>query len=240
MSDVFSEVEEEVRRERWTRLARQWGPWIGGAIAAVLLGVGGWQLYRAQGVRAAQDISSEFAAAQQKLEGGDAKGAAEAFAALQSRGPAAYRQLSGMERAAALVGSGDLQGALAGFDAVAAETNDPILRETARLRAAYIVADTQDFTAVQTRVQPIIDAGGPISYLARELLAVEAWEAGQFDLARQTYEELNLAFDAPEAMRQRASLALQIIGHAPHADADETPAAAGQTNAPAAPQGEKE
>ena len=63
-------------------------------------------------------------------------------------------------------------------------------------------------------------ATGRISYLARELLGVEAWEAGENDLARDTLENLTLAFDAPEAVRQRAQLALSVIGPAPATPAD--------------------
>jgi hypothetical protein len=49
---------------------------------------------------------------------------------------------------------------------------------------------------------------------------MEAWEAGQNDLARDTLEALTLAFDAPEAVRQRAQVALSVIGPAPQTSAD--------------------
>jgi hypothetical protein len=101
------------------------------------------------------------------------------------------------------------------------------MRETAQLRAAYIAAETQDFSALQTRLQPIIDSGSRLSYLARELLAIEAWEAGQNDIARDALENLTLAFDAPEGVRQRAQVALSVIGPAP--ESPETPAASAAT-----------
>jgi hypothetical protein len=99
----------------------------------------------------------------------------------------------------------------------------------ARLRAAYLAAETQDFPALRARVQPIIEAGGPISYLARELLGVEAWEAGQFELARQTFQSLSDAFQTPDSVRQRAQLALAVLGPG---------AAAPRASGPGAPAGE--
>jgi hypothetical protein len=97
------------------------------------------------------------------------------------------------------------------------------------LRAAYIAAETQDFAAVQARLQPLIEAGGPISFPARELLGVEAWEAGQFDLARQTFQGLSDAFQTPDSVRQRAQLALAVLG--PGAEQAESPAQAGAAGA---------
>jgi hypothetical protein len=125
-----------------------------------------------------------------------------------------------VQHAAVLQHQGDLDGALAGFDAAAERANDPVMRDTIRLRAAYIAAETQDFAALQTRLEPLLESDSRISYLAKELLAVEAWEAGQLDIARDTLENLSLAFDAPEPVRQRAQLALSGIGQAPATSAD--------------------
>jgi hypothetical protein len=137
-----------------------------------------------------------------------------------------------MERAALLAIEGDLEAALAEFDAAAESASDPTLRESAQIRAAYIAAETQDFAALRTRVQPLIDSDSRVSYLARELLAIEAWEAGDRALARETLQELTLAFEAPDTVRQRAQVALGVIG-----PGEETPAD-GAAEAPAPSEGE--
>jgi hypothetical protein len=232
---LIREVDEEVRRDRARKLFERYGPWLAGALAAVLLGVGGWRLFEAWSVQRARAQAEEFAQAQGLLRAGDAKTAATAFGALAGQGPAIYRDMAKMERAAALAAGGDLQGALKGFDAAAQGARDPIVRDMARLRAAYLAAETQDFPAVQRRLQPLIDAGGPISFLARELLGVEAWEAGRFDLARQTFESLSDAFQTPDSIRQRAQLALAVLGPGAPADAAR---AAPATGAPRAPGGD--
>jgi hypothetical protein len=167
------------------------------------------------------------------LREGDLEGAAAAFSDLREKGPRTYRVMARMEHAAVLQAQGDLDGALAEFDAAAEATNDPILRETAQLRAAYIAAETQDFTAIQARLQPLIDDGGRLSYLAQELLAIEAWEAGETDLARQTLENLTLAVDAPQAVQRRAQIALSVVGPAPAT-------AEGAADAPAPSEGDNE
>jgi hypothetical protein len=129
-----------------------------------------------------------------------------------------------MEHAAILAQEGDLEGAIAGFDSAAEIAPDQVMRESAQIRAAYIAADTQDFPALRTRLQPLIDSDTRVSYLAKELLAIEAWEAGETELARQTFDQLTLAFEAPDSLRQRAQIALSVLGPAPAAATPETPA----------------
>lgn len=222
MTDIFEDVEEQVRQDRYAVWAKRYGPWALGALALIIVGVGGWQGYEYFSTQSARSQAVEFAAAQQKAREGDMAGALPEFERMSANGPQSYRAMAMMERAAILQAQGDLQGALAQFDAAAEAAPDPLMEDAARIRAAYIVADTQDFQAVQTRLKPLIESDRQVSYLARELLGIEAWESGDLALARSTLEAITLAFDAPETVRQRVQLALSVIGPAP----DEAPAAA--------------
>ena len=229
----FQEVEESVRQDQYVALARKYGVFVIAAIALVLAGVGGWRLYQGWETNQARQASESFAAAQKLIEGGNVKGGAAAFEQMSRTAPKIYRLMARMQHAQALEAEGDLTGALAEFDAVAGDASDPIMRDSARMRAAYLVAETQDLAAVQARVTPIIQAGGAMAPMARELLGVKAWEAGRLELARDTLQTLTLAFDAPDSVRQRAQLALTVIG-APAAPA--APAAAPAQSSGAAKQ----
>lgn len=232
-SDSFiQEVDESLRRDQLTVLARRYGPYIIGAFVVFLIAVAGWQFWRDQQVRSARAQSEAFAAAQELAREGNLAEAKTEFARLSETGPRTYRVMSRMEHAAILTVEGDLEAALAEFDRAAETAGDPVVRQTAQLRAAYIAAETQDFEALQQRLQPLIESDTRLSYLARELLAIEAWEAGQNDLARDTLENLSLAFEAPDGVRQRAQVALSVIGPAPAASAD------GANDAPAPSEGE--
>jgi hypothetical protein len=131
-----------------------------------------------------------------------------------------------LEYGAVLQAQGDLTGALAAFDKAATEASDPTMRESAQLRAAYLAAETQDFDAINRRLQPMLNSHTRLSYLAQELLAVQAWKAGKMDVARNTLQNLSLAFSAPESVRQRAQQYLAVIGPAPAQPAPTTPAPA--------------
>jgi hypothetical protein len=215
-TDTFvQEVDESLRQDRALSLARQYGPVLLAGAVALILGLIGWQWWQAHRLDSARTQSEAYAAAQELAQANNLDAAKAEFERLSGEGPDVYRVMARMEHAAVLQVQGDLDGALREFDAAAESARDPLMRETAQLRAALIAAETQDFDAVQTRLQPLIGSETRISYLARELLGIEAWEAGQNDLARDTLENLTLAFDAPEAVRQRAQFALSVIGPAP-------------------------
>ena len=44
MVDVFDEVEEELRQERYHALLRKWGPWVPGGAVTIVAGVAGYQI----------------------------------------------------------------------------------------------------------------------------------------------------------------------------------------------------
>jgi hypothetical protein len=232
-TDSFvQEVDESLRQDRIMALARRYGLWVAGAFVVALLGVSGWMLWKDQTLKASRAHAEEYAAAQRMAREGNLEGAKAEFERLTGDGPEVYRVMARMEHAALVALEGDLQAAVTEFDQAAEEADDPLMREMAQLRAAYLVAETQDFAALQARLQPLIESESRLSYLARELLAIEAWEAGDNDLARDTLENLTLAFDAPETVRERAQIALAVIGPAPAASAD------GAVDAPAPSEGE--
>lgn len=223
-TDSFvNEVQEKMREERMLALAKTYGPWLIGLFALFIVGLGGWQGWRAYSTNQARQTADAYVAAQELAREGNLAGAKTAFEELSREGPHAYRVMAQMERAAILAEQGDLEAALTAFDAAAEASRDPLMRQTAQLRAAYIAADTQDFEALQTRLAPLVEGTTRISYLARELLAIEAWEANRLDIARSTLEGLSLAFDAPESVRNRAQIALAVIGPAPATEAPPAP-----------------
>ncbi|MEZ5961560.1 MAG: tetratricopeptide repeat protein [Hyphomonadaceae bacterium] len=233
-TDSFvNEVDESLRQDRMLTFAKKYGPLLVGVFALFIFALAGWQGWKAWQVNSAREHAVEFSAAQELAAAGNFAEAKTEFERLSNEGPRVYRAMAQMERAAILVQEGDLEAALAGFDAAAEAAPDQTMRESAQIRAAYIAADIQDFPALRTRLQPLIDSGTRIQYLAKELLAVEAWEAGETQLARETMEQLTLAFEAPDSMRQRAQIALSVMGPAP-----ETETPADGANAPAPSEGE--
>lgn len=233
MTDAFEEVEETIRRERIADSIRKYGPAVAAAIALVVVGILGFEAWRNWRAEQAGGYAVEMSKAQDLLQAGKTDEALKGFKDVAAKGAGGYKSLALMEVAGILTAKGDL--ALAGktYEEAAAKAEDPIVRDSALLRAAYLAAETEPYAALEARVKPLIDKTSAYAYLARELLGFEALKAGNPAKAREHFEFLTLALDAPEGVRQRAQSALAMLGPAetpakPAAAAAQKPASDGK------------
>ena len=224
MSDIFEEVEEARRQETLAALWKKYGAVAVAGVVILLLGVGGYGAYRSWNEAASMDASEEFVELQ-KLATTDPASAAPKLEAFAKTAHGGYKALAEMERAGALQAEGDLPGAIKAFEHAATLANDTTIKQSAQLRAAYIAAESENLAALDARVKPLVDGGGAFGFLARELIGVEAYEAGDYTRARTEFTYLDAAFDAPQGVRQRAQRFLAVLGPAPE----------GETKTPAAP-----
>lgn len=241
-TDSFvQQVEEEVRREQWSKFWKRWGVWIGAGLASIILGVAAFEVYKAVSQSGAAGAGEQFTTAQARVAEGKTDEAQAIFKQLSESGPNAYRVAALAERAAGLERNGQLEDAAKAFQEAARLADSPALKQSAELRAAYIAAEFEAFPALEARLKPLIDAGGPFSFAARELLAVEAAEAGKTDVAEREFTFIRDAIDAPTSLQQRAAqflLALMPTTPGPAA-APAAPSPATTPAPPAAPAGDK-
>jgi hypothetical protein len=219
VTDAFEEVEEGLRRDQYTNFFKRYAAWLIGAVVAVLVGIGGYQVFQGWQKRQSGGYADEMAAAQALLVGGKAAEAQKQFEAIAARAPAGYKTMALLQAGAARATQNDLKGALANFDNAAAAAPTKAYKDMARLKAAYVAADVEDFAKLEARVKPLIDEAGPFSFQARELIAVQALANGDEARARKEFEFLSVALDAPETIRQRAELSLTALGPKPAAPA---------------------
>jgi hypothetical protein len=109
--------------------------------------------------------------------------------------------------------AGDLQGAEALWNAVAADSSaDPLLRDFASLMATGRDLDHGDPAQLEARLKPLADPTNAWSSLAREQLAMLDLRQGRVDEARKTLQALSIDIDAPAGLRARASALLTGLG----------------------------
>src|SRR6185312_1594347 len=94
VSDIFQEVDEEVRREQLKKLWERYGVFLIAACVLLVVAVGGWRTYEWWEAKKAAEASSDFQAAVALSAEGKNKEAEEAFAKLASSGTASYRMLA--------------------------------------------------------------------------------------------------------------------------------------------------
>ena len=211
MADAFYEVDEQLRAARLKTLFRRSWPYAAGVLALVLVAalcVWGWSAYQ---TAAEGRDSQRYADGLALLAAGDLSGGRAKFAALAQDGTPTYRALALMQEAGIRLKADDAPGAVGLFDQAAAVAHDPITRDAAKLRAAFLVMDTAPYDQVRARLQPLSGSGQPFAVLAREGLAVAELASGRTAQAKGDFEVLSLSSDVSDASRARANAALGMI-----------------------------
>lgn len=219
MADIFDEVEESLRQDRYSVMLRRYGPLIAAVMVAIVLGVAGREVWTGLQERAAHRASDAYAAAEAAAASGDFEAAMAQFSDLAESGTGGYRALSKMQEAAAAVSLGSHEEAARLYDSAAQDASDPLLADLARLKAAYLVADTIELSALEARLAPLMAQGAPYESLARELVGAKAFAVGDYAKAREAYSYLTVSLEAPGGVQARAQAAVAAIDAAQAASA---------------------
>ncbi len=213
MSDIFREVDEDVRSKEVETLLRRYGPILLGA-AVLLVGLYGgysyWQIHKDNVQGRAGD---QLIAGMEALDDGNRELALETFETLAESGPSGYRLLGGFQLAATQRDSGDLPAALATYDQIAANgAFETTYRDLARIYGGYIVVgmDATNYDELSTRLGAVASGSSVWRYHALELLGFAALQSGDYDLAQTHLSQITDDSNAPAGISRRADELLNV------------------------------
>ena len=247
MVDVFEQVEEELRSDRYKRLARTWLPVVGGVLLVALIAAlvfWGWDSLQTS---KADKASIAYDRGIQSLQANNPVGADAAFAQAAKDGNGAYKSMALMQRAGIAVEANRIPDAIRMLDDAAKASGDPLLSDAAALKSAWLAMDTETLAQVEARLTPLTKDNRPLSVFAIEALAMARLQNGQVAPAREALLLLKNGLDTPDMVGQRAELAIAAIDSGAAADLKKIveaqrnlpvvqagpPAAAAQSGAPA-------
>jgi hypothetical protein len=211
VSDIFSEVDEEVRREQLNRLWQRYGNYLVALCVLIVVGVGAWRGYEYWQAKKAAEAGTAFEQAVTLAEAGKHQEAEAAFAKIAADGTAGYRVLAGLREAAELAHT-DGKAAVAAYDKIASDTSDGLaIRDLATVRASFLLVDTAPYSELQTRLEPLTAAARPFRHSAREILALSAWKAGDMAAARRWTDAIMSDPQTPPGTRSRAEVLSELL-----------------------------
>lgn len=212
MTDIFQEVDEEVRAERYKKLWQKYGWVVVTAAVLLVIGVGGYEGYKAYRMDQQLEESTRYASGLAAVESGNAQQGIAELSALAAEGSYGYAGLAAFEAARARVESGDAEGGVAAYRAIVEDGSvDSSLRAMARLLAVMHDLDQGDPAALQSELEPT-QAGNAFRPAALELSALLALRQGDQAAARARYTEIADDPAAPQGMRTRAAQMLTGLG----------------------------
>jgi hypothetical protein len=210
VSELFDEVDEDVRRDQLKKLWEQYSIYIVAVALLIIAGVGGWRGYQYLEAQKAAEAGAAFDKAVELSEANKHSEAEAAFTDLAAKAPSGYRMLARL-RAAAEAANRDPKAAAKMYDDIAADRSiGAPEQELARIRAAGLLVDGSSYPDMLQRLEPATAPGATYRHSARELLALSAFRAGDTAAARKWLDLIANDGETPPSLRSRAE-ALQAL-----------------------------
>ena len=198
MTDLFEEVEEQLRSDQYKRLARRALPWVLGIVGLALagtLGYWGWDTWRTQ----------------QTAKAGDRAKATTLWTEISKSQAPAYKALALMHLAGDAERANKRAEAVKLYDEAAEASPDPVIGDAARLKSAFALLDTAPLSETEARLKPLMEEGKPYRIQAREALAFAKLNAGDAKGARGDFVLISQSLDASQGAQSRAQAAIGLI-----------------------------
>jgi hypothetical protein len=214
VSDIFTEVDEEVRREQLKKLWDKYGNYAIALIVLIVLGVGGYRGWDWYQTKKAAEAGAVYDNASDLADQGKLAEAETAFAKVVAEGTPGYRALARL-RAAAAMAERDRAAAVAAYDAIASDSSvDRTLQELAGVRAGLLLVDSASPGDLTKRLEPLAQAGGAFRHTARELLALSALRANDTATAKKWIDLALGDADLPQGIRSRLDMLTTLVEEA--------------------------
>jgi hypothetical protein len=200
VTDIFREVEEDVRRERIQKIWQAYGSYIVAAVALLFLGIGAWQVWDRHQQQERAKVAAAFIAAQRIS---NPQAAASAFADIARTAPRGYASVARLSEAGAMMASGQQSSAIDLYKQIARDDSGAI-GMVARLRAAWALADSASRDQLQDLLRPLNQPGSAWRQVAQEVLAYADYRAMDIKSAQTKFAALAADPQAPDSLRRRA------------------------------------
>ena len=211
MSELFDEVDEDVRRDQLKKLWEKYSLLIIAVAILIVASVGGWRGYQYLEAKRAAEAGAAFDKAVELSEANKHTEAEAAFADLAAKAPFGYRVLARL-RMAAEVASRDPQAAAKLFDEIAADRSVGVAeQDLARVRAAQLLLESTSYPNMKTRLEASAAPGATFRHTARELLALSAWRANDAAATQQWLDMIANDGETPPSLRSRAEALQELL-----------------------------
>jgi hypothetical protein len=211
VSDIFHEVDEEVRREQLKKLWDRYSIYLIALAVLIVGGIGAWRGYEYWLGKKAAAAGAAFEAAAALSEQGKHAEAEAAFAKVVAEAPQGYRVLARFRAAAALAQVKPADAVTAYDDLSADASIGPTWQDLAVVRAGMILVDSAPFAEMRRRLEPLAEPNRTFRHTARELLALSAWHNHDITAARRYIDMIATDAETPTGTRARVDVLSALI-----------------------------
>ena len=207
MSDIFQEIDEDLRQDKAARLWKAYGKYLVSLAIFIILAIAGYRFIEHRNEENREQASELYELASEAGRSGDKNAAIELFSDDRFDETIGYAIISKFKKAALAKSNNDLEGmAIVLKEIITNEEIPRYLRDLARLK---LFASDNDNNISQ--LDALIAGDGAWKFLALELKGGIELEGGNLKKARSIFEELTNGANTPNNLRRRTSEILKAL-----------------------------
>lgn len=209
MSDIFQEVDEEVRRDKALEFWTKYQNVVLGVAVLIVLGTASYRFWQYRQTQAAESAGAQFQVAIRLDAQNKPDEAAAVLARLQADAPRGYAALSRFVEASITLKK-DPKAGIAAYDALTTDASlDALMRDAAKLRAGLARVDAGETDAAKAALESLTN--GAYRGTARLTLASMAISARDYAGAARRLDEVIADVETPQADRRTAQTLQGLI-----------------------------
>lgn len=206
------EVNEELRSDQFKTAWQRYGRYVIALAVLIVVGTAGERIWTYWQESQASASGDRFLVAIDLAKANKAEEALAGLESLEKDGFSAYPVLARMRAASLKAEKGDSAGAVADYQAIAADSAIPSsLQDVAHLRAGWLLADTAKYEQVSAEVEGLTATTNPLRHSAREVLGIAAYQNGDFKRAKEWFTAIANDNQTPANVGRRAQMLLDVI-----------------------------
>ena len=207
MSDIFQEIDEDLRQDKAARLWKAYGKYLIALAIFIILAIASYRFIEHTNEKEREQTSELYELASEAGRTVDKQAAIELFSDERLEQTMGYSIISKLKKAALARRNNDLEGTRIVLKKIITNEEIPLyLRDLARLK---LFASDSDNNI--SPLDALIEEAGPWKFLALELKGGIQLEHGNLKEARSIFKELTDDANTPNNLRRRASEILKAL-----------------------------
>jgi hypothetical protein len=210
MSNLFNEIDEDLRQEKLKSLWARYRNAIFAAIiiiAIILISSESYKYWTKSKIEKSGIIFSQLI---ENIEGNNIEGAETDIKALMLNGTNEYQNYAMILNADILVGQNQLNTAEDAYEDII-ENSRGLLKEIAQLKLAYLKIDTSSYAEINDLLSNLLLEESLLYLFATEALAISAYKEDSYDLGIKHAQKIIDSKRTTTGMYDRANMMLKVF-----------------------------
>ena len=212
MAEIFNEIDEDIRRERYLKLWKTYGKYLIISIVLFLVGVSAYIAWKNYDQNKRRTEGKKFEKSVELVRSNNITQGILSFEKLANSSSSGYHTLALFHQAGSYLKSGDSKKAIDIYRKLVTDSKaDRILQDLAALYLVTLRFDDASDEEISQLLSPLLIAGNPWNSSALELEGFRLIKKGKLLDAKNIFKKLSEDLKAPVGIRSRSSEILLIL-----------------------------